>query len=155
MKERNILFQVKSLEKIILRRLVPDEIEKQNISDIEKRPTPTQMQIIGYILKNMDKEVYQRDLEESLNLRRATISDVLQRMEKNGLVKREINSNDIRSKKILLTDKSKKFFEAGTNRMRELEKIAIKDITDEELQIFSNVINKMIENMNENEKGKE
>lgn len=148
MKEKNILFQIKNLEKIILRRLVPDELEKQNILEIAKRPTPTQMQIIGYIINNKDREVYQRDLEERLNLRRATISDVLQRMEKNGLITREIDSNDTRSKKILLTHKSKEFFKTATNRMRELEKIAIKGIADEELEVFSNVINKMIDNMN-------
>ena len=148
---KGILFQVKNLEKVILRKLSPDELEKKDISDIEKRPTPTQMQIVGYILDNIDKEVYQKDLEDSLNLRRATISDVLQRMEKNGVIKREIASNGTRTKKILLTDKSKKFFEAGRNRMKDLENIAIKDIPDEELQIFSNVIDKMIENMNKEE----
>ena len=74
-----------------------------------------------------------------------------QRMERNGVIKREIDSNDTRTKKILLTDKSKKFFEAGRNRMKDLENIAIKNITNEELQIFSNVIDKMIENMNKEE----
>ena len=148
---KGLLFQVKNLEKTILRKLSPDEFEKKNISDIERRPTPTQMQIVGYILDNIDKDVYQKDLEDSLNLRRATISDVLQRMEKNGVIKREIGSSDTRTKKILLTDKSKEFFEAGRNRMKDLENIAISNITDEELQIFSSVIDKMIENMNKEE----
>lgn len=148
MKDANILFKIKNLEKIILRKLVPDEIEKQDMSELSKVPTPTQMQIIGYIIDNENKEVFQRDLEEKLNLRRATISDVLQRMEKNGLIAREIDSNDTRTKKILLTHKSKEFFENATNRMNELEKIAIKGITDEELEVFSNVINKMVDNIN-------
>ena len=148
---KGILFQVKDLEKVILRKLSPDELEKKEISDIEKRPTPTQMQIVGYILDNIDKEVYQKDLEDSLNLRRATVSDVLQRMEKNGVIKREIDLNDTRTKKILLTDKSNEFFEAGRNRMKDLENIATKNIPDEDLQTFSNVIDKMIENMNKEE----
>lgn len=143
-----LLFQVKNLEKTILRKLSPDELEKKYISDIEKRPTPTQMQIVGYILDNIDREIYQKDLEDCLNLRRATISDVLQRMEKNGVIKREIDSNDTRTKKILLTQKSRTFFESGRNRMKELENIAIRNISHEELKTFSNVINKMIENMN-------
>lgn len=149
MKDKNILFKVKSLEKTIIRNLAADEFEKKNISDTEKIPTPTQMQIVGYILDNEEKQVYQRDLEEKLNLRRATISDVLQRMEKKGLIIRKIDLNDTRSKRILLTDRAKKFFEFAQKRMRQLEKIAIKNITDEELRIFSNVINKMIQNMNQ------
>ena len=148
---KGILFQVKNLEKIILRKLEPDEFEKQKLSELVQRPTPTQMQILGYIIDNKNREVYQRDLEEKLNLRRATISDVLHRMEKNGLITRKVDSNDTRSKKILLTEKSKEFFLAATNRMRDLEIVAIKNISDDELEVFGNVINKMIENMNKEE----
>lgn len=145
---KSILFQVKNLEKIILRKLEPDEFEKQNLSKLAQKPTPTQMQILGYIIANKDTEVHQKDLEKKLNLRRATISDVLQRMEKNGLIIRKVDSNDTRTKKILLTEKSRKFFLTATNRMRELEMVAIKNISKDELRVFSNVINKMIQNMN-------
>lgn len=116
---------------------------------MSKIPTPTQMQIVGYILENKDKEIYQKDLEENLNLRRATISDLLQRMEKNGLVKREINQNDTRSKTVTLTRSAKEFFEAGNKQMKLLEQKAIKNITSEELEIFSNIVNKMIKNIKE------
>lgn len=148
---KGILFQVKDLEKIILRKLEPAEFEKQDLSELVQRPTPTQMQILGYIIDNKDREVYQRDLEEKLNLRRATISDVLQRMEKNGLIVRKIDSTDTRTKKIILTEKSREFFLTANNRMSELEKVAIKNISADELEIFSNVINKMIKNMNKEE----
>lgn len=148
---KGILFQVKDLEKIILRKLEPAEFEKQDLSELVQRPTPTQMQILGYIIDNKYREVYQRDLEEKLNLRRATISDVLQRMEKNGLIVRKIDSTDTRTKKIILTEKSREFFLTANNRMSELEKVAVKDISADELEIFSNVINKMIKNMNKEE----
>lgn len=148
---KGILFQVKDLEKIILRKLEPAEFEKQDLSELVQRPTPTQMQILGYIIDNKYREVYQRDLEEKLNLRRSTISDVLQRMEKNGLIVRKIDSTDTRTKKIILTEKSREFFLTANNRMSELEKVAIKNISADELEIFSNVINKMIKNMNKEE----
>lgn len=147
--DKNILFQIKDLEKIILRKLMSDETEKDEMSDLSKRPIPTQMQILGYIIDNENSEVYQRDLEEKVDLRRSTISDVLRRMEKNGLITRKIDSDDMRSKKILLTDSAKKLFMETNNRMNDLEKIAVKNITEEELKIFNNVINKMIKNMNE------
>lgn len=147
--DKNILFQIKDLEKIILRKLMSDETEKDEMSDLSKRPIPTQMQILGYIIDNENSEVYQRDLEEKVDLRRSTISDVLRRMEKNGLITRKIDSDDTRSKKILLTDSAKKLFMEANNRMNDLEKIAVKNITEEELKIFNNVINKMIKNMNE------
>lgn len=94
MKENSILSQIKSLEKLIVRNITG--IGFQNIEAI---PTPTQMQIIKYILENNDKEVYQRDLEKVLNLRRTTVSGVLQTMEKNNLIKRVTDTNDTRTKR--------------------------------------------------------
>lgn len=146
MENNNILFKIKDLEKTILRKMILDA-DRQCIPDDKKIPTPTQMQIIGYILDNIDKDVYQKDLETKLNLKRATISDVLLRMEKKGLIKRETDLIDTRAKKILLTNNSKELFEANKIRMKELERKATKDINAYELQIFSNVINKMIENI--------
>ncbi len=129
--------------------MVPEEKQKENFPNIAKIPTPTQMQIIGYILENKNKQVYQKELEEKLNLRRATISDLLQRMEKNGLIKRDISQNDIRTKTVELTERAKKFFELGNEQMKKLEEKAIKNIGSEELQVFSDVVNKMIKNINE------
>lgn len=148
MDENNILFKVKDLEKTIIRNLEPTLEEKKKICNMMNKPTPTQMQIIGYVLKNIDRDVFQKDLEQALNLRRATISDVLQRMENNGLIRREQSENDARSKKIILSDDAKEIFKSGSSKISELEKIAIKDISEFELKIFSDVINKMIENIN-------
>lgn len=151
MNEKNILYQIKDLEKLILRGLIAGQ-NKDSVINFEKGATPTQMRIVGYMLKNKDKEIYQRDLEKALNLRRATISDVLQRMEKNSLIQREVDPNDTRSKRILLSDMAKKIFINNANRITSLEKVAIKDIKDEELKQFTNIIKKMISNLNEHVK---
>ena len=70
-------------------------------------------------------------------------------MEKNGLIKRDISQNDIRTKTVELTERAKKFFELGNEQMKKLEEKAIKNIGSEELQVFSDVVNKMIKNINE------
>lgn len=145
MKEKNVLFQIKDLEKLILRNLRLDiEIEEDLNTNA---PTPTQMQIVGYILDNMDREIYQKDLENVLNLRRATVSGVLQSMEKKGFIERIIDERDTRTKKIILQKKAKEMFEKNKKQLDELEKVAIKDISKEDLNAFSKVIDKMMNNI--------
>lgn len=145
MKNKNVLFQIKDLEKLILRNLKPDtELEEEILKSV---PTPTQMQIVGYILDNMDKEIYQKDLENVLNLRRATVSGVLQTMEKRGFIERIVDETDTRTKKIILQKKAKDMFEKNQYQLDNLEKVALKDISEEDLKVFSKVINQMMENI--------
>lgn len=142
MKENSILSQIKSLEKLIVR-----NITGIGIQNIEAIPTPTQMQIIKYILENNDKEVYQRDLEKVLNLRRATVSGVLQTMEKNNLIKRVTDTNDTRTKRIILNEETKNIFFTYRKKVSELELKITSGISKDELKIFSSVIDKMKENV--------
>ena len=152
MEEFSIFYKIKELEKNILKNLAKPTIDKQIENQIICRPTPTQMRIVDYILNNIDKEdIYQKDIEEALKLSKATVSDVLYRMEKNGLIERNTNPNDTRSKKILLSKEAKQLHEVNKKRLQELEKKAGEDITSEELETFSNILNKMIKNL-ENKK---
>ncbi len=93
MKNRRVLYQIKSLEKSLLRHNKDKSIKDKEI-------TPTQMEILIYIFKNEDKDIYQKDLENVLNLRRATVSGVLQTMEKNHLITRVTDIEDTRAKKL-------------------------------------------------------
>lgn len=145
MKEERMLYQIKSLEKMIFRALVQDKDSVEEISC--NHLTPTQMQIMEYILEHKDKEIFQKDLEEILNLRRATVSGVLQTMEKNGLIERVSCLNDARIKRIILNFKAEKMFREKERKMQEFEHIVIKDIDKDELEVFSNVLKKMKENI--------
>lgn len=142
MKEERMLYQIKSLEKLILRALIK---ERDNIEELS--PTPTQMQIIEYILKHKDSEIFQKDLEDILNLRRATVSGVLQTMEKNELIKRVNHSTDARVKRIILNPKAEEMFKEKEKRIEELEHIVIQEIKKEDLEVFSSVLKKMKQNI--------
>ena len=95
MKEKNLLYQIRTLEKLVFREFICSENANFPIL------TPTQMQIVEYMLKHNEENVYQKDLETILNLRRATVSGVLQTMEKNGYIERVVDTEDSRIKKIL------------------------------------------------------
>lgn len=145
MEKDRLLFKVKTLEKMIFRTFIHDHDceleEKGNIL------TPTQMQIMEYILFKSKGDVYQRDLENVLNLRRATVSGVLQTMEKNGLVERIAVNSDARIKKIILNPKAQRLFQERKKKMERIENIIIQGIPKEELEVFSNVLDKMKNNI--------
>ena len=148
--EEDIFYRIKELEKVILQNLASPIMDEECKSPMLSKATPTQMRIVGYILNNIDKgNIYQKDIEEALNLSKATVSDVINRMEKNDLIERKTNPEDTRSKRIELKGKAKSFFEGNKIKLKELEKRASRNISLEELNNFSNVLNKMIENLKE------
>lgn len=134
-----ILFKLKDLDKMIVRSLLDQE-------KLELLPSPTQMQIIEYII-NSDEEVLQCDLEKAIKLRRATISGVLKTMEKKNLITRVISSKDARVKKIILSDKTKKMYLESKAKLEALEELITSNISDNEINIFLEVMNRMQENL--------
>lgn len=146
MDKDKILYKLKSLEKRIIRTIIKDISDTDNYDKLNI-PTPTQMQIIDYIINNKNC-VYQKDLEDILNLRRATVSGVLQTMEKNGLILRQISDEDARSRRIVLKDKAKIIYKENKEILDNIENIIKKGINEEELITFLNVIDKMKINLN-------
>ena len=142
--EYQILYQIKKLEKLVIRNISGSGIELKKNTKI---PTLTQMEIIDYILRNENKDIFQRDLEQVLKLRRATVSGVLQTMEKNNLIIRVQSNEDSRAKKIILNEDTRKIFLKNRAKMEELEKIIVQGISDSELKNFVNTLEKMKKNL--------
>ena len=135
---------IKELEKGIVRKIMSETSHDEMFS----KPSIAQMQIIKYILKHDGKTIYQRDLEEVFNLRRATISGILKTMEKNNVIIRVCDPNDARGKIVILSDDAKKFFKEKETLFKKLETVLKKDISKEELETFYKVILKMRDNIN-------
>ncbi len=143
MAEKNsekLLYQIKTLEKIIGRLFLNPDL---GVSEVLL--TPTQIQIIEYMINH--ENVYQRDLETILNLRRATVCGVLQTMEKNHFIKRVIDSKDLRVKKIILTNQAKEIYTSLEQKIANIEAIIKKDLTAEEINEFIGIIHKIQHNI--------
>lgn len=70
-------------------------------------------------------------------------------MEKNRLITRESVAYDNRLKKIVLTDKALMYRKQVVDDLSALEESLIKDIPEEKLNIFFEVIEKMMDNLSE------
>ena len=102
---------------------------------------------IGFFYHNRDRDIFQKDFEQEFNIRRSTASNILALIEKNGLITRESVPYDARLKKITLTQKALDVQSVVEKAFESLEDTIKKDITEEELEVFFRVIDKINNNL--------
>lgn len=100
-----------------------------------------------HFLLAQTQDVFQKDIEEEYSIRPSTATELLKQMEKNGLIVREPVDYDNRLKKIVLTDKALIYKHQVVEDLTELERNLIKDISEADLEIFFQVIEKMMDNL--------
>ena len=107
------------------------------------------MHILCYIESEQDngRDVFQRDIEDKLNVRPSTATSILKVLEKNGYLVRESVKSDARLKKLVLTPKADEIKAVTFDMISEVEKQIISDITPDELDLFFKVLDKMKNNL--------
>lgn len=114
----------------------------------------TQIRILNFVLVSYpDREIYQKDIEEELNIRSASVSTLLKIMEAQDFIRREKVSYDDRLKRILPTSHTVEMKEQVERYITLLEKRLTAGIEEKERKVFSDVLKKMQENMELTEKG--
>ena len=102
---------------------------------------------IGYFYNNKDRDIFQKDFEQQFDIRRSTASNILALMEKNGLITRESVPYDARLKKITLTRKAVEIHHTVESSFEKLEDTLSRGITEEELEVFYRVLDKINSNL--------
>lgn len=141
--EKGIGYEIKTINNLIERKIISES--KMNNSN--SLVTLMQGKIMKYLFVNKDNEIFQKDIEEELKLRRSTISGILKTMEKNGLITRIDNENDARKKQVILTDKSIEKGKEMKEKMVKFEKELRKNISEDEINIFFIVMDKIKNNI--------
>ncbi len=115
-----------------------------------------QARILGFIKKNdnMNRDVYQKDIEAEFKIRRSSVTSVLNTMEKNGYVIRQSVISDARLKKLVLTDKAKQVGRAHHRSIVNFEKNLIDNMSHEEIRTLKSLLGKVLDNL-ENMRGEE
>lgn len=107
--------------------------------------THSQFTVILYLMRNKERDIFQRDIEEEFGIRRSSVSAALSNLEEKGYIIRSSVSQDARLKKITVTDKGEKFIEESMKIINGFEKELVSQITEDELDIFYGVLNKLSE----------
>lgn len=141
---RKIFFELNKTSRNI-KRLLDTGKNKPYIDKI----TGNHGHIIGFLYENREKDLYQKDVEKKFNIRPSTASNMLRTMEKNGLIERKSSKDDARLKRLVLTKKSLDIQEFIMRDFDEFNEKMCEGISEEELQLFFSVLDKINSNIKE------
>ena len=122
-----------------LRRRIDNFSSRKNFSGSEGK-------VLHFLLAQTN-DVFQKDIEEEYFLRPPTATELLKKMEKNGLIYREPIATDARMKKIIVSEKALRYKEIVIADITKLEDDLTKNISKKDLDIFFDVIEKMLKNI--------
>lgn len=107
--------------------------------------------ILGYLVQNDGRDVFQRDLEEEFHVRRATVSKTICLMVQKGLIERQSVPSDARLKKLVITEKGRRLNAEIIERFDAIERDVVKDIPPDKLENFFEVCDMIVKNLSETE----
>jgi DNA-binding MarR family transcriptional regulator len=110
--------------------------------------TYTQATVIGFLKKNEEKEICQKDVEHSLGLTHPTVSSILIRLEEKDFIQTTPFSSDRRYKRILLTDKSNQMAAVIQEKINAISETAFSGLDEEKQDELSNMIQQIVRNIN-------
>ncbi len=106
--------------------------------------TGVQARILGFIYhKSNKRDIFQRDIEEELDIRRSSVTSVLQLMEKNGFINRVSVCEDARLKKIILTEKGLEIQKNVYDFILKFEKSLSDELSYDEMKILVSLIDRL------------
>ena len=110
--------------------------------------TGVQSMVIGYIYKKSQKgEVFAKDIEEEFDMRKATVTGIIQLMETNGLIERKAKEGDCRLKSIVLTPKALEIKNVVKKQIDIEEKNIVNEMTKEEQKQFLELLKRASSNL--------
>ncbi len=135
--------EIKDLENEIFRTNILNDI------DLSKIKNYSQVQILKYLLEAREKniEVYQKDFLKVLNIRKSTISGILNTMEKNKIISRVHMPRCSKGNLVTFTKEASTCMNSLMIRIEEAENKLTNGIDEQDLEIFYKVIDKMKENL--------
>lgn len=126
------------------------KIDKEMAEDYHL--TKTQSLVLSYL--HQQKEIYQKDIEKKFSIRRSTATEILNLMEKRGLIKRIPCAYDKRINKIEITEEGENLEKIGREKIKQIEKNMTKSLTVEEQKELIQLLKKVEKNLIEREKEK-
>ena len=124
-----------------IRRKVDESISSQDLTAKQ-----AMILLVIYDLSKV-KDVYAKDIEDAFDMRRATVTGILQLMEKNGIIVREENNIDGRLKSIRLTQKAIDLRLKMKKNIQKVESNLLSDLSKEEIETFLKIMEKMSHNL--------
>lgn len=102
-----------------------------------------QARILTYLYRNKDRSIYQKDIEQTFQIRGGTVTGMLETLEKMELIVRVESTKDKRRRKVILTESGTDKAINAINTNRHFEDLIKKELTDKEEKDFYLVLSKL------------
>lgn len=103
--------------------------------------------VLHYIIvESRHRDIFQKDLEEFLEIKGSSVTSLINNLERNGYLRRENLESDGRYKKLVLTEKTREIQDDILKRVFDYMYSMFEGIPEKDLKIFESVILKMSEN---------
>ncbi|MFW3455096.1 MarR family winged helix-turn-helix transcriptional regulator [Aerococcus viridans] len=107
-----------------------------------------QSMALGYLIHaSAQDEIYVKDLEKYMKIRKSTASELVSRLEKNGYVKTEKSQKDGRLKRLIVTEEGHEAHDRILQSLQEIDDRLVEGLSKEEVDTFVNLLNRLIQNM--------
>ncbi|BCJ95999.1 hypothetical protein acsn021_35680 [Anaerocolumna cellulosilytica] len=112
--------------------------------------TLEQVKILRFLtLYYSESPAYQKDIEQHFEIKRSSVTNILQNMERNGLITRIGDALDARVKKVLLTEKGKELSISLVDYIIQLENIIVQGMSEDEKRTFKDLLKRSLKNVEE------
>lgn len=108
----------------------------------------TRLQWIAMYYIDRDSGIAQKDLAERIQVTESSIGRLIDRMERDGFVRRERSNTDRRVILLQLTDKGNRVFQELLPLGVQFNNTLTEGISDEDLIIYERVLHRMLTNIN-------
>ena len=145
MQQEPLGFEIRAVSNLLKRKLLEFHIPLPPGDDV----TDAQGQILRYLYYHQDQDVFQKDLEEKLYVRRSTISRFLSSLERQNLLIRQGVAQDARLKKLVLTPRAIQLHNEIEEKVALMESLIVRGLNQQEIETFRCLMEKIKKNLSE------
>ena len=142
-RQNSVGFLIRSLSNLLRRKMM----ELAHPPEDRHGVTETEGLIIGFLCDHLERDLYQRDVEEVFCIRRSTASRFLQNLERDGMLTRQSVPQDARLKKLVPTETALAIHAEFAEKAQIAETIMTAGLTAEELEQFIATARKIQRNL--------
>ncbi len=107
--------------------------------------TLSQWRVVGALV--LQPGLTQKEIADKMSIEGATLVPVIDKMEKDGLLKRKPDLTDRRANRIYLTSKADSLWEAMTECALKIRRSSTKNISESDIQITLDTLRKISKNL--------
>lgn len=124
-------------------------IRKSSPGDGKAPGTQLQGGILGYLYHHQEQPVYQKDIEKEFRISRATATNTLQVMERNGFIVRKALDKDARLKRIQMTEEALQKHRLVEEHIDMMNRRMLQGLTEQETEELYRLLDIVMKNLEE------